>query len=47
MTQYTVLPTTFFYCYDGVRLCRCGTAAANRPTVHTADDTGEYGAAVV
>jgi hypothetical protein len=27
------------YCYYGVRLCLCGTAAANGPTVHPPDDT--------
>lgn len=29
----------FFFCYDGVRLCFCGTAAANGPTVHLPEDT--------
>jgi hypothetical protein len=28
-----------FYCCDGVRLCLCGTAAANGPIVHPPDDT--------
>jgi hypothetical protein len=29
----------FSYHYDGVRLCLCGTAAANGPFVHPPDDT--------
>jgi hypothetical protein len=34
-TQQSALP----YCYDGVRLCLCGTAATNGPFVHPPDDT--------
>jgi hypothetical protein len=29
----------FFYCYDGVRPCLCGSAASNGPIVHPLDDT--------
>jgi hypothetical protein len=41
---YTVLKVPF-YCFDGVRLCLCGTAAVNGPIVHPTDGTkSEYGA---
>jgi hypothetical protein len=31
--------TVHYYCYNGVRLCICGTAVANIPTVHPPDNT--------
>jgi hypothetical protein len=38
--------TSFNYCYNGVRLCLCETAATNRPIVHPPISyVSEYGAA--